>query len=284
MKTELQKSSLNLFSFYFPVSFQQPLRRSQGRSFTMFGEMAYESTQEQGTSIYPPLIPIIPFMSPYPGPVAGFPVFHHQNTAQTAYGPELSTSTIATGNTTLGYSYVPESTQNHCPYGNHSCPGKGWCSLLHPLHTFANSRSVPESMLETAPSLSTQNTISQPSTESNPSTRPGLELYESIMGRLSPSEQYVVEMKLEGKTFEEIRQGYKWKEFKSASSINAILNDLRARYDAISQLLPSKQYKSRSPKRPSNTNRVVGIVSDVYGQQNHQGLSRRDLEPYSTAE
>ncbi|KPA39459.1 hypothetical protein FLAG1_07679 [Fusarium langsethiae] len=231
--------------------------------------MTYELTQEQGISIYPPLIPIVPFMSsdsvPQPNldHATGYPVSHYQDTAQIAYGSGLST----TGNTILGYSSVPECAPNLCPYGNHSCPGKGWCSLLHPIYTFINYNSIPELTLDAAPSLS-----SQSSTESIPATRPGIESYESVMSRLEPNEQYVVDMKLRGKTYEEIRKGYKWKHFKSASSINAILNELRERHDVISQLLPAKQYKLRSPKYRKKANPVVGIVPDVYGQQNYQGF------------
>ncbi|KAJ0128595.1 hypothetical protein BFJ63_vAg16251 [Fusarium oxysporum f. sp. narcissi] len=109
----------------------------------------------------------------------------------------------------------------------------------------------------------------QPNMRNGPSAARNDSL-EDILSRLSPKKQYIINERLKGKQWDDIRKGYKWRDLKSTSTLPNVLSDLRAKHDVINQILPSRQDpSSRASKSSRNAQRAVEILGDIYGLQNH---------------
>ncbi|KAF5705802.1 hypothetical protein FMUND_11904 [Fusarium mundagurra] len=103
----------------------------------------------------------------------------------------------------------------------------------------------------------------------NPPTGARTDSLEDLLSRLSPEEQYVVKERLKGTYWKHIRDGYKWKDLKSRSTLANVLSDLRKKHDVIQQILPSRQDPLAKASSSRNTQGPVEIPGNIYGLQDH---------------
>ncbi|TXB98006.1 hypothetical protein FocTR4_00016996 [Fusarium oxysporum f. sp. cubense] len=249
-----------------------------------------------------------PVLPPHSGFVANVPALPSQDVAQIVFGPDLSSSTLPIENSTSGYprhNWVREPTLNACPYvrakkeflqervdapsgypGSSDAQGNPWSNMRT---TYPSPPEPNQASAQTTPSLAQNQRFSsdvhipkqytkftaEPQNAAQPNMRNGPsaarnDSLEDVLSRLSPKKQYIINERLKGKQWDDIRKGYKWRDLKSTSTLPNALRDLRAKHDVINQILPSRQDpSSRASKSSRNAQRAVEILGDINGLQNH---------------